>query len=311
MFLRGFIYDGILTKPGRFAAKRLGTTPFPASDQYLRDVCRRCRVRRSSRMGAWTACSCEPWLGYDTGGAEHGGVVRAVCRRDFSPHPSPEEPRIVLDRRVHQCRGSADRYVPVRFVLFRAYNQRSEHLGFNIVNKPGELPVGHMSPVTAFCFLLSSLSYLLSLPSSRDQALAGQHRLVACLLHNRDRLYSRSGVSLWNADALRQRLHPSGSADQHGVHGSWDRTACSGGAPCLAVPPECRIHDTRRIHVPPGFRPSRGGHCDRGVSVLPELRNTPPDRGGTPAFRHCRSESGRTCSLAKRADGGCLALLSK
>lgn len=44
-----------------------------------------------------------------------------------------------------------------------------EHLGFTIVNKPGELAVGHMSPVTAFCFLLSSLSYFLSLPSSRDR----------------------------------------------------------------------------------------------------------------------------------------------
>jgi PAS domain S-box-containing protein len=41
-----------------------------------------------------------------------------------------------------------------------------EHLGFSIVNRPGETPVGHMSPVTAFCFLLSSLSFLLSLPSS-------------------------------------------------------------------------------------------------------------------------------------------------
>lgn len=44
-----------------------------------------------------------------------------------------------------------------------------EHLGFTIMNRPGETPVGHMSPVTAFCFLLSSLSYLLSLPSSRER----------------------------------------------------------------------------------------------------------------------------------------------
>jgi len=44
-----------------------------------------------------------------------------------------------------------------------------EHLGFTIVNKPGELEVGHMSPVTAFCFMLSSLSYFLSLPLSRDR----------------------------------------------------------------------------------------------------------------------------------------------
>jgi PAS domain S-box-containing protein len=45
----------------------------------------------------------------------------------------------------------------------------AEHLGFDEANKPGELPIGHMSPVTAFCFLLTSLSYLLSLPSSRDR----------------------------------------------------------------------------------------------------------------------------------------------
>jgi PAS domain S-box-containing protein len=45
----------------------------------------------------------------------------------------------------------------------------AEHLGFYVMNKPGELAVGHMSPVTAFCFLLSSISYFLSLPSSRDR----------------------------------------------------------------------------------------------------------------------------------------------
>jgi PAS domain S-box-containing protein len=42
-----------------------------------------------------------------------------------------------------------------------------EHLGFAIVNRPGEMTMGHMSPVTAFCFVLSSLSYLLSLSPSR------------------------------------------------------------------------------------------------------------------------------------------------
>ena len=44
-----------------------------------------------------------------------------------------------------------------------------EHFGFNVVNKPGEMQLGHMSPVTAICFLLSSLSYFLSLPASRDR----------------------------------------------------------------------------------------------------------------------------------------------
>ncbi len=46
---------------------------------------------------------------------------------------------------------------------------KAEHLGFLILNAPGVTPTGHMSPVTAFCFLLSSLSYLLSLSSSRNR----------------------------------------------------------------------------------------------------------------------------------------------
>jgi PAS domain S-box-containing protein len=46
---------------------------------------------------------------------------------------------------------------------------KAEHLGFYVVNKPGELQIGHMSPVTAFLFFLSSLSYLLSLPSLRER----------------------------------------------------------------------------------------------------------------------------------------------
>lgn len=58
----------------------------------------------------------------------------------------------------------------VLFVLsLLGIRSEAEHLGFSVVNKPGELQAGHMSPVTAFCFLLSSLSYLLSLPSSRDR----------------------------------------------------------------------------------------------------------------------------------------------
>ena len=44
-----------------------------------------------------------------------------------------------------------------------------EHLGFVVVNKPGATPIGHMSPVTAFCFLLAALSYLLSLPSAHQR----------------------------------------------------------------------------------------------------------------------------------------------
>jgi PAS domain S-box-containing protein len=58
-----------------------------------------------------------------------------------------------------------------------------EHIGFTIMNRPGETPVGHMSPVTAFCFLVSSLSYLLSLRPSRDNSWrASLAWLLACLV---------------------------------------------------------------------------------------------------------------------------------
>ena len=45
----------------------------------------------------------------------------------------------------------------------------AEHFGFSVVDKPGELNTGHMSPVTAVCFLLASISYWLSLTSSRNR----------------------------------------------------------------------------------------------------------------------------------------------
>lgn len=59
-----------------------------------------------------------------------------------------------------------------------------EHLGFTIVNKPGVTPVGHMSPVTAICFLLSSMSYLLSLPALRKRNWAGNLAwwLACCII---------------------------------------------------------------------------------------------------------------------------------
>ena len=41
-----------------------------------------------------------------------------------------------------------------------------EHLGLNATETLGGVPTGHMSPVTAFCFLLASVSFLASLPGS-------------------------------------------------------------------------------------------------------------------------------------------------
>lgn len=49
------------------------------------------------------------------------------------------------------------------FVLSgQGIHPQAEHLGFNITTPPGTIPQGHMSPVTAFCFLLAAVSYLAS-----------------------------------------------------------------------------------------------------------------------------------------------------
>jgi len=51
------------------------------------------------------------------------------------------------------------------FLSLEGIHPDAEHLGFPEVSTLGEVPVGHMSPVTAVCFLLASLSFLASLPS--------------------------------------------------------------------------------------------------------------------------------------------------
>jgi PAS domain S-box-containing protein len=45
-----------------------------------------------------------------------------------------------------------------------------EHLGLNITHTVGEVPIGHMSPVAAFCFLLASVSFLGSLSQSATRS---------------------------------------------------------------------------------------------------------------------------------------------
>ncbi|MCJ7600099.1 MAG: PAS domain S-box protein [Desulfobulbaceae bacterium] len=54
----------------------------------------------------------------------------------------------------------------------------AEHLGLSIPHAPNLAPVGHMSPLTALCFLLASLSFLASLPLSP----ARSWRVLAALL---------------------------------------------------------------------------------------------------------------------------------
>ena len=85
----------------------------------------------------------------------------------------------------------------------------AEHLGFSIKNIPGVTPVGHMSPVTAICFLLASLSFLASLTA----APAGQHCLAACLSPADDKLPACSGLSVWHTTPLRQFPHSACIAD--------------------------------------------------------------------------------------------------
>ncbi|MEK7667433.1 MAG: cache domain-containing protein, partial [Gemmatimonadota bacterium] len=50
-------------------------------------------------------------------------------------------------------------------LFFRGIRLDAEHLGIAIIDTSGAPPIGHMSPVTALCFLLASLSFL-ALPSS-------------------------------------------------------------------------------------------------------------------------------------------------
>lgn len=58
-----------------------------------------------------------------------------------------------------------------------------EHIGLTIDHAPGEMPAGHMSPLTAFCFLVVSMSHLASLSSSPKRAWRGVVAWwLACLL---------------------------------------------------------------------------------------------------------------------------------
>jgi PAS domain S-box-containing protein len=66
---------------------------------------------------------------------------------------------------------------------FLGIRPAAELLGFAVVGTVGDAPVGHMSPVTAICFLLASLSFLGSLPSSSSRPWrAAAAWWTACLL---------------------------------------------------------------------------------------------------------------------------------
>lgn len=69
------------------------------------------------------------------------------------------------------------------FILsYQGIRPDAEHLGFAIVNTAGEIPRGHMSPLTALCFLLAAMSFLASLSSSTRPRWATVAWWLACLL---------------------------------------------------------------------------------------------------------------------------------
>ena len=80
-----------------------------------------------------------------------------------------------LNRRANQVGvavNSAGALVALVLLLlsFLGINPAAELLGFAATGALGDAPVGHMSPVTAICFLLASMSFLGSLPSSSGRA---------------------------------------------------------------------------------------------------------------------------------------------
>jgi len=67
------------------------------------------------------------------------------------------------------------------FILsYQGIHLEAEHLGITIIHPAGEMRIGHISPVTAFCFLLASLSFLAS--SANRPRLAAVAGLLAGLL---------------------------------------------------------------------------------------------------------------------------------
>ncbi|MFA7382102.1 MAG: ATP-binding protein [Desulfurivibrionaceae bacterium] len=80
----------------------------------------------------------------------------ALCLRSLPPHPwAPWANRIIVSA------GAA-----VALLLFilslKAIYLEAEHTALTIIHPAGEIPIGHMSPVTALCFLLASCSFLSS-----------------------------------------------------------------------------------------------------------------------------------------------------
>jgi len=116
---------------------------------------------------------------------------------------------------------------------YQGIHPEAEHLGLSIPDTPGLKPVGHMSPVSALCFLLTSLSFLASLPASPARPWrAFAASLPACLLlaiSSLLALASLFGTPLLYHGSLISPALP----EQPGIRGPRDRAA----RPCLAACP--------------------------------------------------------------------------
>ncbi|MFZ4778827.1 MAG: hypothetical protein ACOYM3_25960, partial [Terrimicrobiaceae bacterium] len=85
----------------------------------------------------------------------------AVCRRALAPLS-------FLTFQISVAVGCLAGLVAFLLLVLSCFNIHNsfEHFGLNIAESVGGAHIGHMSPVTSFCFLLASMSFLASLPRS-------------------------------------------------------------------------------------------------------------------------------------------------
>jgi len=124
------------------------------------------------------------------------------------------------------------------FLSYLGIHLSIEHLGIPISGTANGVPIGHISPLTAFCFVLAGISFAATLASTGDlpgRATAGfwlaclilliSFVLLLAYLFGTPILY---GLSLRYAHPLRWTLYPSGIVNIPGFHCSGDVsiTAC-------------------------------------------------------------------------------------
>ena len=178
-----------------------------------------------------------------------------------------------------------------------------EHLGLSVSQTVGGAPIGHMSPVTAFCFLLASVSLLGSLSRSATRpwrsalALGAAGVLVGTgfifLL-----AYFIGTPLLYGGTFIPPALNTVLSVRDTGTCASgFGRSARPG---CLA---DCPGTVPEPVCLRPDFRPAGGGHCHGRLPFLSELRAELLLRRRAPAFGHCGFEGGRTGAVSQGAAG--------